>query len=369
MAFFIEYFLPFIVALTILVFIHELGHYLPARRFGVKVEVFSIGFGPEIFGFTDKAGTRWKFSLVPLGGYVRMFGDANAASAPDADAHSKMNEAEKKLTLQSKTPLQRSIISFGGPFANFLFAFIAMAFIFSLKGVPVQEALIETVVPDSLAANIGFKDGDNIISFNDEPIHSFRDIREKVRPFSGDKMVFQVKRASEKDPVTLSMTKPEGFTPPITLGLKPALPRFEPASPVSAIKHAFLNIYEMCESIIQTLAQVFSGQSKASELGGIIVIGDMAGKSAQSSWISFMMFLAVLSVNLGLLNLFPLPMLDGGHIVFYTIEGVIGRPVPLKVQEYIYLVGFAVLVSFMLYVTWNDLMRYKVIQNITALFS
>ena len=369
MTFFIEYLLPFIIALTVLVFIHELGHYLPARRFGVRVEVFSIGFGPEIFGFTDKAGTRWKFSLLPLGGYVRMYGDANAASAPDADLHSQMKVEEKALTLQSKTPLQRSIISFGGPFANFLFAFVAMLFVFFLKGVPIEEVVVGSVSPDSIAASMGFKSGDRVISFNDQSLKNFREFRQKVRPFEGKKITFLVNREGEKKPQILSMTKEGGFAPPITLGIMPAQTRFEPASMGAAFSQTLVSIVDMCEGILRSISQVFTGESKASDLGGILAIGDMAGKSAQLSFTAFVMFLAALSINLGLLNLFPLPMLDGGHIMFYALEGIVGKPIPLKIQEYIYLAGFVVLASLMLYITWNDLMRYKIIQTIAALFS
>lgn len=367
MEFFLYYFLPFVVALTVLVFIHEMGHYLPARRFGVKVEVFSIGFGPEIFGITDKNGTRWKFSLIPLGGYVRMFGDADAASSPDADTLSKMKASEYNKTLQSKTPLQRMIVSVGGPLANYLFAILAMIFVFGMHGVAVIPAVVGGVKESSPAVSMGLKEKDEIVAFNDAPVTDFMDMRAKTKAFEGNKITLTVKRGEEI--LNLSLTKPEGFTQPFVFGIVPAQPYYKKIPLTQVVPEAFKSAYEMSVGIFQGLTQVIMGKSKASELGGILAIGDVAGKSAQASGVAFIMFLAILSINLGFLNLLPLPMLDGGHIVFAGIEAVVGKPVPLKLQEKIYLVGFVFLASLMLYVTWNDLMRYKVFQSVQKLFS
>lgn len=367
MDFFLHYFLPFVIALTVLVFIHELGHYFPARRFGVKVEVFSIGFGPELFGFTDKHGTRWKFSIIPMGGYVRMFGDADAASSPDADGISKMSTKEKEQTLHSKTPLQRIIVSAGGPFANYLFAILAMILIFSIHGVGVIPAKVGAVKENSLATTMGIKEGDEILKLNDAHVVDFKDMREKTQAFEGNKITLTVKRGTET--LHLSVNKPEGFPKPLIFGIVPAQPNYHKVSFPEAIREAFKTTYDMSVGMLQGIGQVLVGKSKAAEFGGILAIGDMAGKSAQTSAVSFIVFLAVLSVNLGLLNLLPLPMLDGGHIVFSGIEWIAGKAVPLKIQERIYLVGFVFLASLMLYVTWNDLMRYKVFQSIQKLFS
>ncbi len=368
--FFVEYLLPFIIALTVLVFIHELGHYIPARRNGVKVEVFSIGFGPEIFGFYDKHGTRWKFSIIPLGGYVRMFGDADAASRPDVEGISKMSKEEYTLTLQSKTVWQRMAISFGGPFANLLFAVVAMFFLFSIKGHPVLPSKIMEVKPESIAMQIGLKPGDRIIEFNEIKVETFKELRAAIHSFEGVELKIAVERKDQpqRQPVVLSLKKEGGFSKPFLLGIVPAGPEFEKKGLMEAILSSFKTTYELSADVVTTLVETFMGKRKGSELGGIIAIGEMAGKSAQSSSANFVWFLALLSINLGMLNLFPLPMLDGGHILFYGIEAVIGRPVPAKIQEYVFLVGFIVIVSLMLFVTWNDLSRYKVFEMVRNLF-
>ncbi len=362
MMFFVEYVLPFVVALTVLVFIHELGHYFPARRNGVKVEVFSIGFGPELFGFFDKHGTRWKFSVIPLGGYVRMFGDADAASRPDHEASSKMNAKDYALTHQSKTVWQRMAISFGGPLANLLFAVVAMAILFLVKGHPVLPSTVQEVRPDSVAMQLGIKANDRITEFNGTKVATFKELRAAIAAFEGHDLKVTVERDNE--PVVLSLKKTETFAKPFVLGVVPGAPEFEKRGAIDSVISAFTTTYEMSRDVVVTISETVIGKRKGGELGGILSIGEMAGKSAQSSAASFIWFLALLSINLGMLNLFPLPMLDGGHILFYIIEAVRGRPVPVKAQEYTFLAGFIIVVSLMLFVTWNDLSRLKVFESL-----
>jgi len=368
MTFFLTYFLPFVVALTLLVFIHELGHYIPARRNGVRVEVFSIGFGPEIFGFNDKHGTRWKFSLIPLGGYVKMLGDANAASAPDAKKLKAMSKDELSETLHSKTAFQRMAISVGGPLANFLFAIIAMIFLFILKGHPTIPTKIFEVKPETIAAEMRLQSGDEIVAFNHKPVKTFEQLRKEITAFEGKELAIDVKRSGSDTVLTLSLKKEEGFKKPFQLGIVPDAPVFEKKGVMESVVASFTLTYQMTADLVVSLGQTLTGKKKAGDFGGILAIGDMAGKSAQASLASFVWFLIVLSINLGLLNLFPLPMLDGGAIVFCAIEAVIGRPVPHKIQEYMYLVGFGLILSLILYVTWNDLMRYGVVAKVLSVF-
>lgn len=362
----LHYFLPFVVALTLLVFIHELGHYIPARRSGIKIDVFSIGFGPELFGFYDKHGTRWKFSAIPLGGYVRMFGDADAASRPDAEAKDKLSPEDYSKTLQSKTVWQRIVVSFGGPFANFLFAIIAMFFLFSLKGHPTIPSKVLEVKQESVADRIGLKPQDVITDFNDVKVASFKELREAIQQFKGIELRLKVIRGGEE--LLLSLKKPSGFEVPFQLGVVPANPEFVKKGILESFVSSFKTTYEISADIVKSIGETLMGKRKASELGGILAIGDMAGKSAQTSGASFVWFLIMLSINLGMLNLFPLPMLDGGHIVFYLVEAVIGRPVPLKIQEYIFLGGFIAVASLMIYITWHDLIRYQIFTKFFALF-
>lgn len=366
--FFLDYLLPFFIALTVLVFIHELGHYWPARYFGVKVEVFSIGFGPEIFGFNDKHGTRWKFSLIPLGGYVRMFGDADAASRPDSDSIAKMSEAEHNLTLNSKPVMQRIIVSLGGPLANFIFAIAALCVLFALKGHPTIPAKISEIKPDSIAMTMGIQPGDEIVRVNDTAVKDFNELRKELQAITGNTFILSVHRGKSEN-VQLRYTAQDTLPKPLVLGVAPSSePVFEKRSIVESALSSVTVVYNICADILTTLKETIMGQRKGGDLGGILAIGEMAGKSAQASYATFLWFLALLSVNLGLLNLFPIPMLDGGHIVLYMIEGIVGRPVPLKVQEYIFTAGFVLVISLMLFVTWNDLGRYKIFEMIRNLF-
>ena len=367
MTFFLNYLLPFVVALTILVFIHELGHYLPARRYGVKIDVFSIGFGPELFGYTDKAGTRWKFSLIPLGGYVKMFGDANAASAPASDALKGMSKGDFEKTLHSKSALQRMVISFGGPFANFLFAIIAMIFLFAIKGHPVIPSKVMHVKADTVAAEIGLKANDEIVEFNHIPTKDFKELRQQILSFEGKELSLAVKREGDEKPITLSLIKAEPFAKPFQLGIVPSSPVFEQKGLGESVLASFTTTYQLSADIVKSVAQAIAGERKAGDFGGILAIGEMAGKTAQVSFATFVWFLILLSVNLGLLNLFPLPVLDGGAIVFCFVEAIIGRPVPHEVQEALYLVGFGVIMLLIMFVTWNDLVRFGIVSKIVSL--
>ncbi|MBX9976786.1 MAG: RIP metalloprotease RseP [Alphaproteobacteria bacterium] len=363
LSFFLEYLLPFLVALTILVFIHELGHFIPARRNGIKVEVFSIGFGPELFGYTDKHGTRWKFSMLFLGGYIRMFGDADASSRPDSEGLAKMKSAEYNLTLQSKTVWQRMAVSFGGPLANLVFAVIAMFFLFAIKGNPVYTSKIQEVIKGGVAMEMGIKDYDKVTEFNGTKVATFKELKAAIDAFSGDEVKVTVERGGQ--PVILSLKKVDGFAKPFKLGVKPAAPDFEKKGILDSALMSVKTTYDLSAEMLSTLYGTITGKHSAGELGGVIAIGEMAGKSAETGGANFVWFLALLSINLGLLNLLPVPMLDGGHLLFYAIEAIAGKPVPLKIQEYIFLAGFVFVVSLMLMLTWNDLSRYKVIENVT----
>jgi regulator of sigma E protease len=299
-----------------------------------------------------------------------MLGDADASSRADTEALKAMTKEELSQTLHAKSVWNRMLVSFSGPLANFLFAFVVMVFLFSLKGVPTFPAAISDVVKDSYGEQIGLQANDTIIEFNGHAIESMSDLLKEIKAFDEKTLTLKVKREGSSEPVALGMAKEEGFNKPFRLGIQlSGTPTFVKHDILTAIKASFTTIYDICAITIQAIGQMFQGGKGAGELGGILSIGDMAGKSAQMGITAYTWFLVLLSINLGFINLLPLPMLDGGRLLFEMIEVVIRRPVSLKIQEYAYLFGFIVVVGVMLYATWNDLMRYKIVDYVRNLFS
>lgn len=364
----VDYIIPFMIVLTVLVFVHELGHYYVARRNGVKVEVFSIGFGPEIFGWTDKNETRWRFSLIPLGGYVRMFGDADESSRPDNEAMKEMSEEDKSASLHAKSPMQRIAVSAAGPAANFLFAILLMAFLFALKGEPIQTARVGAVIPGSGADKAGIIAGDRIAAIDGQKVETFFDLSNLIKSSTSDKLSFEIERKKADEEVqklTLSVSpvvidketgKPTGQR---RVGIAPSGVEFVKRGALEAPILAAKKTYELCSQTLQAVGQMLVRTRSADQLGGIVAIGDMAGQSLKGGVAFLVWFMALLSVNLGLINLFPIPVLDGGHILFCTIEAIRGKPVSDKVQEYAFIAGAIIVLGLMLFTTWNDLSRYE----------
>ncbi|MEI8295239.1 MAG: RIP metalloprotease RseP [Alphaproteobacteria bacterium] len=355
----IGYLIPFLVVLTVLVFVHELGHYLVARYNGVRIEVFSIGFGPEIFGWTDRVQTRWKFSLIPLGGYVRMFGDADASSRPDHDALRKAPDELRQQSLHSKTPWQRIAISAAGPLANFLFSFIVLAIVFMIKGQPTYSTTVAAVSPGMQAEKAGLLADDTILKINHETVHDFEQVRGIIRKSGGKELNFEIQR--QQAMVTITMTPEVENGAVKLLGINPAIKEFVPQGPLSACKDSVVLVYHLCTSLTYGVGRMIVGKGSANELGSFLSIGSMAGDSAKFGAVALISFMAILSVNLGMINLFPIPMLDGGHILFYLIEIVRKKPISEKAQEYAFIMGFVLVMGLMLFSTWNDLVRFKVI--------
>ncbi len=355
----LTYVIPFLVVLTILVFVHELGHYLIARRCGVRVEVFSIGFGPEIFGRTDKAGTRWKFSAIPLGGYVKMFGDADFSSMPSAEL-ARMTPEEQNQAFHRKTLGQRSWIVAGGPLANFFFAFLALGVLYGFYGerVPVigDPTAIEWVAPGSPAENAGLMAGDRILQIEDNEIASFDDIVNVVQGAVGQPLEFLIQRGSEQ--LTLVVT-PEMSTDRDVgrVGISNARFEYNPVSAFDAVWMAGAETVRVTGFILQVVGEFISGARRSDELAGPLGIAQVSGEVAERGLDQVILWTAYLSINLGLLNLFPIPMLDGGHLLFYAIERVRGRPLGQRAQEYGFRIGLALVLALMLFATWNDILR------------
>ncbi|WP_029014749.1 RIP metalloprotease RseP [Niveispirillum irakense] len=376
-----NYGVMFLVVLTVLVFVHEFGHYWVARRNGVRVEVFSIGFGRELFGFTDSAGTRWKFSAIPLGGYVKMFGDANAASAPDAAVQS-MSAEEKAVSFHHKRVWQRMAIVVAGPAANFIFAIIALAFMFIVYGQPYTPPVIKEVMPDGAAAEAGMLAGDRILSMDGRSTPRFEDILSVVVMNPGRPVAAVVERPDPANPdagkqIEMSVTPrsvqlEDRFGNVHTIGRLGVLrgsDEYRRQTPLIAIWEATKGTVRLTEDTLTSVWQIVMGVRSTNELGGPIRIAQMTGQVAQTSFVTMIWFVAALSVSLGLLNLFPIPMLDGGHLLYYAMEAIRGRPLNERVQEYGLRLGLALVLTLVVFVTWNDLRSLRVVDFVKGVLS
>jgi regulator of sigma E protease len=364
-----HYLISFLVIITILVFVHELGHFLIARWCGVRVEVFSIGFGPELFGRTDRRGTRWKFSALPLGGYVKMFGDTNIVSLPDGSERP-MTPAEEAVSFHHKSLARRAAVVAGGPFANFLFAIVVLAVMFATSGQQFSSTEIATVDPESAAGAAGLQAGDRILSINGQPIHRFEDIAATVQMGLDAPLALSVDRGGttlqlSAQPKVIEDTDIFGNVHRIgRLGIRSTgageVVRYEP---LAALGVAVGETWRITEGTLQALWQIVNGSRPANELGGVIRIAKMSGDVTSISLLAGVSLAALLSINLGLINLFPIPMLDGGHLVFYAIEAVRGRPLGARAQEWGFRVGLALVLALFLFATRNDLMSFPAVVN------
>jgi len=369
-----SYLVPFLVVLTLLVFVHELGHYWVARRNGVRVEVFSIGFGPELFGWNDRAGTRWKFSAIPLGGYVKFLGDADAASTPGAELP-EMTEAEKAVSFHHKRLAQRAAIVAAGPIANFLFAIVLYAGLFSFVGQPFTPPEVGGVVPNSAAERADIRAGDRIVRINGERIERFEDIQRIVQLGLDQPLSVTVRRDSREvsltatPVVTLETDRLGNQVRVARLGIRGGGIEFVRHGPAEAAWRAIGETYTQSVATLKALGQIIVGRRSSDELGGPLRIAQMSGEVAQGGVSYLLAFMAILSINLGLINLFPVPLLDGGHLLFYIFEALRGRPLGQRAQEYGFRVGMVLVFSLMIFATWNDLVHLRVVQFLVGLIS
>jgi len=368
------YVIPFLVVLTVLVFVHELGHYWVARRNGVRIETFSIGFGPELFGRTDRAGTRWKISAIPLGGYVKMFGDADAASTPSG-AVRHMTPEEREVSFFHKRLGQRAAIVAAGPIANFLFAIIGLTLLFSLYGQPFTPADVGSIQPDSAAAQAGMMPGDVIVEVDGQPIERFEEVQQIVRLNQGTPLAMVVQRDGKRLPITATpqvttITDRMGNSHKIgLLGIGRAGMEYRRHDPLTALWQAGRETVNLTAGTLGAVGQMIAGSRGTEELGGPLRIAQMSGEVAQSGVIALVWFMAILSVNLGLINLFPIPMLDGGHLLFYAVEAIRGKPLGDRAQEYGFRIGLALVLTLMVFATWNDLVHLRVVDFFRDLIS
>jgi len=359
------YIVPFLFVLTIVVFFHELGHFLVARWCGIKVLAFSIGFGPEIVGFNDRYGTRWKIAAVPLGGYVKFFGDDNAGSVPDREAAAQMTEEEKRDSFVYQPVGSRAAVVAAGPIANFLLAIAIFSGIFMVVGKQTTTARVDTVQANSAAQRAGFQPGDLVLSINGQTIESFSDMQRIVSVNAGEPLEVTVERGGV--PVTLKAVPElrefkDNFGNVNRLGvlgisrsMAPGDIKTEKAGPLKAVLWGAQETWFVVGRTLSYIGGVFSGRESADQLGGPIRIAQVSGQVATAGFTALMNLAAVLSVSIGLLNLFPIPLLDGGHLLFYGIEAVRGKPLSERAQEVGFRVGLAIVVMLMIFATFNDL--------------
>lgn len=362
----VYYVVPFVVVLGILVFVHELGHFAVARMCGVKVDVFSIGFGKEVWGRRDKQGTYWKIAAVPLGGYCQFLGDDDASSAGDGKA-SELSEEEKKFTFQYQSPAKKLVIALAGPVSNYLFAILIFAGIFFFLGKINFPPVVGEVFENSAAAKAGIVANDRILTINGNKIDSFDDIRKEVDLTVGNEVVVELLRDGREIRLQfplIEMEVPEAngeMTKRPMLGVKSVNVielDHEKLSLPQSLKEAFLEAWNVTEATLRGVGQMITGKRSGEEIGGIIRIAEMSGDiSKQNGILDLVVFMALLSINLGLINLFPIPVLDGGHIVIYLAEIAVGKEINTQIKDALFKVGFSLIIALMIFATWNDFVR------------
>ena len=363
--------IAFVCALGPLVFIHELGHYLVARWFGVGAETFSIGFGREIGGWTDKRGTRWKVGWLPLGGYVKFIGDEHAASAPGDISNLSLEDRERSF--HHRPVWQRFLIVLAGPVSNFLLAILIFAVFFATFGAPRSPPIVGEVQPGSAAAVAQIQPGDRIMSIGGRETPTFEDLRSFAVLRPGEKVTVQYERAQQVREVRLTLgtdIEKDRFGQTFKrglLGVSPAGIVFEPVPPLRLIPDATVYVVRLTQTMLDALWQIITGRRSVKELGGPLKIAQVAGQQATLGLVAFVSLVALLSINLGFINLLPVPMLDGGHLLFYGIEAVQRRPVSPRAQDWAFRGGLAFILALLLLTTVNDLGSFGVWERLGRL--
>ena len=361
-----SYIVPFIILITIVVFIHEFGHYYIAKRCGVGITDFSIGFGKEIFGWNDKSGTRWKFCWIPLGGYVKFFGDRNVFSQSEQqEIINKYTKEDREKLFILKPLYQRSLIVAAGPIANFILAIIIFVMIFMFVGKDMTPAIIDEVNKDSPAFVSGMKKNDKIIYIDNNKVESILEVSTFINTSTAEIIEFIVVRENKE--ISL-LVKPNVIDGKDSLGnsVKKRMIGIKlsslnngnerkPLGPSKAIYYSFKEVWFVTTTSLKYLGKMITGSADSSQLGGPIRIAKITGQVAEYGVIPFLSIMAYISLSLGLINLFPIPMLDGGHLMFYLIEKVLGRPLNQKIQEGFFRIGLFLLFSLMFFATFNDL--------------
>jgi|KBSMisStaDraftv2_1062788.scaffolds.fasta_scaffold62502_2 regulator of sigma E protease len=353
----------FLFVITLVVFVHELGHFLVARFFGVKVDVFSVGFGKEIFGWTDRRGTRWRVSWLPIGGYVKFAGDADAASRPDLAAAAAMTEEQRKGALLLKPLYQRAWVAAAGPLANFILAIVILTALYLQVGHTTITPLVGAVTPGGPAAVAGLKPGDLITSIDGTAINDFQQLHETIPMSGGSTLALGIRRAGQD--LTLSVTprlmqtrdELGNSTSQMVIGIlsDPKAPvRHESYGPVTALTAACSQTWNIVRGTIMGVGQMLTGHASMDQLKGPVGIAKITRQVASVGFLALINLAAILSVSIGLVNLFPIPLLDGGHLLYYACEAVLGRPLSERIQEFGFRLGLILVLGLVLLTTWND---------------
>ena len=364
--------IAFFLVIGPLVFVHEMGHYLAGRWFGVKAEAFSIGFGREIAGWTDRRGTRWKLGWLPLGGYVKFAGDMNPASRPTADWLA-LPAAERSRTFQAKPVWQRAIIVAAGPLVNFLLAILILAGFAATVGVDRTPPVVGTVQAGSPAAAVGLQPGDRITALGGRSVETYRDLQLYVIMRPGERVRVDYIRSgapARADATFGRVTMRDRFgneTAIGRLGISSGRIVYEPVPLIEAPAAGVRMVGEILRGTLDGLGQIITGRRSLDELGGPIRIAKVSGEQFSLGWTALVLLLAFVSINLGFINLLPIPMLDGGHLFFYAIEAVRRRPVAASTQEWAFRGGLAALLALMVFVTVNDLGNLGLWKNLAGL--
>lgn len=357
--------IPFLFVLTVVIFVHEMGHYLVGRWCGIGASAFSIGFGPELIGFTDKHGTRWKLSAIPLGGYVKFLGDESATSSPVGVDNSNLSAEEQSRAFHTQPVWKRAATVFAGPAFNIILTVVIFSVFFALYGRQIADPLVAGVQPGSPAAEAGFEPGDRFVSVEGQKITTFSDVQRIVSGRSGDELDFTVERGGKMvdlkaTPALVERTDPLGNKVKMgAIGVETtqAVGNFRRIEygPLESVGQAIVETGHIISRTGEFFQRFAVGREDKCQLGGPVKIANMAGKAASQGFDWLIQLTAMLSIGIGLLNLFPLPPLDGGHLVFYAVEAIKGSPVSVGAQEIFYRVGFLVVMGFMGFVLFNDL--------------
>ena len=358
---------PFLVVLGVVVFVHEMGHFLVARFFGVTVDAFSIGFGPEIFAFIDRYGTRWRLAVIPLGGYVKFKGDDNAASVPSREDLGRLSEEERRGNFHAKPVAQRAAVVAAGPIANFILAIFILTFWFIFVGKAILEPRVETIEPGSAAEAAGIKPGDLIVGIGGSRVQSFDEVQRVVVMSAGTELDVTVERGGVEIPLKATPRLKETtdkFGNSMKIGL---LGIARPTKREDVVMHTYDPVSAFSMSLSETwfwmkqplvfIERLSTGNASADDLGGVIRIAELSRDVASVSVVELFRWIAIISINIGLMNLFPIPLLDGGHLLFYGIEAIRGRPLSERTLEIGFRIGFALVIMLMIFATRNDVIH------------
>ncbi len=348
---------PFLIVLGVVVIVHELGHFLAARALGISVETFSIGFGPEIFGFYDKKGTRWRLAWIPLGGYVKFKGDETVASMPSREKLETLSAAERVGNFHTAPLWRRTLIVLAGPFSNFFLSFVIFTGIVLATGIVYQEARIDCVVPGEPAAQAGLQAGDKVLSVSGANVKSFEDFKRLIALNARSPLDLVVDRGGKQIELRTvpELTEQEcvGRIGVVVSGA-PENIRVEKVGIAGAAAEGLQKTWILVDAPLRFFGQLFHGNACSNSLGGPVKIASITKTIASEGFINLIPLIAFISASVGLFNLFPIPVLDGGHLLFYGLEAILGKPLSQRAQEIGFQIGFALILMLMVFVTWNN---------------